>query len=177
MKLSERTVVYIVIGILILTTLGDIYTALRNPALFKIAETNPIYIVTGSPVPLLIINVIVVLWFLTSLKKSISIIKIFTFTLMAIYLSLGHGFGIWSNLTATEAYVEDPVAFVEDYTGTTEAERVSSYFLFVGIIMMMPIIVSFIAFYLTIFFYQNRKSKREKIMDEIYILSTKLVRG
>ena len=92
--INEKRLLYILIGILVITTVADIYSAMRLP-IFEIAESNPIYVLTGSTMPLIWLNIFVVIWYSRSLKNSISIPKIFIFCMMTLYLSIGHGFGIY----------------------------------------------------------------------------------
>ena len=66
---------FILIAILVITTAADMFSAMRLP-IFKIAEANPIYVLTGSTMPLIWLNIFVVIWYSRSLKNSISIPKI-----------------------------------------------------------------------------------------------------
>ncbi len=174
--ITEKNLVYLLIFVLVATTIVDIYTALRAP-IFEIAETNPIYVLTGSIVPLLLLNIIIIVWFSRSIKNSISIPKIFVFCMITIYLSAGHLFGAWSNITATEQYQEDPEGFVETVEEYDAEEKIQAYMFFVGVVMVLPIVISFIAFSIAMFFYRKRQSKREKIVNEICKLTRKLMSG
>ncbi len=174
--LTEKRLLYILIAILVITTAADMFSAMRLP-IFRIAESNPIYVLTGSTMPLIFLNIFVVIWYSRSLKNSISIPKIFIFCMMALYLSIGHGFGIYSNITAGEEYQKNPEGFIEDVQAITPKEKIQAYGLLVGIVMVMPIIISFVAFTIAMYFYGKRQPKRDKITHKIYKLSKKLESG
>ncbi len=170
---TERNLLYLLIFILIATTLVDMFTVFRLP-IFEIAESNPIYLLTGNVMPLVIINILVVIWLLRNLGKAISIPKIFVFVMLTLYLSVGHGFGIWSNLAAGERYEEDPEQFIETVQAITAKEKVQAYGLLVGFVMLLPIFISIIAFNISMYFYGQRQPLRERIMQEIYELVSRL---
>ncbi len=174
--INEKKLLYILIGILVITTVADIFSAMRLP-IFEIAESNPIYVLTGSTMPLIWLNIFVVIWYSRSLKNSISIPKIFIFCMMTLYLSIGHGFGIYSNITAGEEYQKNPEGFIEDVQAITPQEKIQAYGFLVGIVMVMPIIISFIAFTIAMYFYGKRQPKRDKITQDIYKLAKKLNMG
>lgn len=174
--LTEKRLLYGLIAILVVTTIADIYSAMRLP-IFEIAESNPIYVLTGSTLPLIWLNIFVVVWYSRSLKNSISIPKIFIFCMLTLYLSVGHGFGIYSNITAGEEYQKNPEGFIADVKAITPAEKMQAYGLLVGIVMVMPIIISFIAFSVAMYFYGKRQPKRDKIMRDIYKLAKRLKIG
>ena len=174
--ITEKNLVYLLIFILVATTLIDLYTALTS-SIFSMAESNPIYVLTGSILPLLLINIVTIVWFGRNIKNSISIPKIFVFCMITIYLSAGHLFGAWSNITATEQYQENPEEFVE-MVGEYDAEaKIRSYMIFVGAVMVLPIVISFIAFSIAMYFYRKRQPKRDKIVDKICKLTRKLMSG
>jgi len=173
---TEKQVLYILIAVILITTVADMYTAFSSP-IFEIGETNPIYVLTNSIFPLLAMTVGVTMWIIININKRISLIKIFLFSMLAIYLSLGHGFGVWSNITATESYYQNPTKFIESIEGVTVKEKVTAYSWLVGLVMLMPLIVSTIAFQVALFFYNKRKPKREKIIDDIVKSAGKLYRG
>ena len=174
--ITEKNLVYLLIFVLVATTIVDIYTALRSP-IFEIAEVNPIYILTGSVMPLLLLNLIIVIWFSRNIKNSISIPKIFVFCLITIYLSAGHLFGAWSNITVTKEYQENPEEFVEAVKEYDAKEKINAYMIFVGAVMVLPIVISFIAFSIAMYFYKKRQPKREKIVNQICKLTRKLMGG
>ena len=175
-ELSEKQVLYALIFILIASTVIDIYTALSSPV-FLIAETNPIYLLTNSVIPLLVTAVLVTAWIIVNLNNRISLIKIFVFSMISLYLSVGHGFGAWSNIYATDQYEQDKEGFIESVKDIDVRTKITSYSMFVGVVMFMPILISIAAFYITMFFYNKRKSKREKVIDDILKSAWKLVRG
>ena len=110
--LNEKNLLWLLIIILVITTVIDVYTAINSPA-FEIAELNPIYVLTGSLAPVMILSVVVTILILRTLRTSISISKIFSFTMLTIYLSIGHGYGAASNIYAGKLYVENPTEFIE----------------------------------------------------------------
>ncbi len=61
--------------------------------------------------------------------------------------------------------------YTEDYD---QKEKLISYSIVVGLVILLPYFLSFTAFAITMFFYNKRKLKREKIMDNIYKLFNKL---
>lgn len=173
--LTERNLLIVLAGILILTTIIDIYTAFSSP-IFEEAELNPLYVLTGSKIPPLILTVILTTWIIRNLKTSISLYKIFTFSLLAIYLIAGHIFGIYSNTVSTQQYLENPeevTEYLKQNNESTEQKLINS-FMALGLIMFIPFMFSSLAFFITVYFFNKRKGKRSKIMDEIYNLSNKL---
>ncbi len=172
-KLTEKNLLYFFIFVLVATTLGDLFTAIRLP-IFEIAETNPLYLITGNVFPLVFLNILSIIWISRNLKNSISISKIFIVSMLVVYLSIAHGVGMWSNITAGQQYQQDPQGFVQDVQAISPREKATAYGLVIGVIMIMPIIISFIAFQIALFFYTKRLPKREKIMLEIYELSKRM---
>ncbi len=176
--ITERNLLYILIGLLLITTAIDMWTAFTSP-IFEIAEMNPIYMLTGTKAPLVVLTIIITLWIIKNISKSISIFKIFLFTLMTIYLTVGHSVGAYSNILATQQYEEtiDPIEkeeLIQDYREYDTKDKFMGYFILVGIVMLLPILLSMIAFYTTMYFYNKRKPQRDIIIDEIYKLSSKL---
>ncbi len=174
--ITEKNVMLLFIGMIVITTIADIYSALTSPVFF-IAETNPIYILTGSVVPLLVINALVVVWITINLRKSISITKIFVICMITVYLTLGHGFGVWSNISATNDYEEHPDKYIQMVQEYDTNDKIMSYLLLVGIVMIMPIVVSMIAFIVAMYFYEKRQGKRNRIITKIWKLSRELKNG
>lgn len=103
--------------------------------------------------------------------------KIFLFCMLTFYLSVGHVVGAWSNITATAQYEEDTAKFVEYIEKVTVKQKLTAYVYIVGLAMILPILISSIAFSVAMFFYNKRKSKREKIMDDIANSAWELYRG
>ena len=172
---TEKNLLWLLIGILIITTAIDAFTAFRLP-IFEIAEINPIYLLTGNVMPLIIINIFVVFWMARNLKNGISIGKIFFFVILTLYLSVGHGFGIWSNLSAGEEYEQDPEGFIEYAQAITPKERAQAYGILVGIVMVLPIVISIIAFNIAMFFFGKRQPIRDRIIQEMLELAERLRR-
>lgn len=179
MKLSqmftERIVFYILVVILIITTLVDMYTAFTSP-IFEIAETNPLYLLIGSIAPLIIISFIAIIFLLYHLNKGISLFKIYLFSLIIVYLSFGHLVGAYSNILATNKYNEDPETvekYLEEEAATTK-QKIISYNILIGVFIVLPIILSSVAFYITTFLYHKKKPERDKIIYEIKKLADKI---
>ena len=168
--LTEKRLLYLLIIILISSTLIDMYTALSTPA-FEIAEVNPIYVLTGSVTPLVILSVIIVYFISRTLVRSISIVKIFMYVMFTIYLSIGHGVGIASNVYADKEYNEDPEKFIEEAAKVKPTEKIGLYSGLIFFVMLLPIIISVVAFHIAMYFYGKRLPKREKIMMKIYGLA------
>ena len=173
---TEKQVLYILIGMLLVTTVVDMYTAFSSPV-FDIAETNPIYVLTQSVVPLLVMTVAVSIWIIVNMNNRISLMKIFLFSMLTFYLSVGHVVGAWSNITATAQYEEDTAKFIEYIEEVTVKQKLTAYVYIVGLAMILPIVISSIAFRVALFFYDKRKSKREKIVDDIAKSAWELYRG
>ena len=174
--ITEKNLLWLFIGVLVITTLADIISALTSPV-FSIAESNPIYVLTGSVMPLLIINVLVIIVIAKNLNRCVSITKIFVFCMFTVYLSLGHGFGVWSNIAATNDYEEHPQKYIERIEQYDVQDKISAYMVLVGFVMLLPIIVSLIAFSTAMYFYEKRQSKRNRIVTKICKLTKKLMGG
>jgi len=171
--ITERNLLFLLIGLLLITSVLDIYTAFTSP-IFELAETNPIYVITGSKVPLLILTVLITIWIIKSLSKSISIIKIFLFTIATTYLIIGHSVGMYSNIAATNEYEINQTAVIERVNQYDTKAKFKSYSLVIGIAMLLPMLVSVLAFMIAMVFYNKRKPERERVIDDIYKLSIKL---
>jgi len=171
--MNEQKLLWTLMGALILSTLADMYTALSSP-IFKIAEINPIYILTGSVIPLIALNFIVLYWFWTKLSKSLSLYAIYFFTLLTVVLVVLHGFGVYSNLTALEQYESNPEVYVEAIGQLSQEAKITTYFLYVGTLFLLLLGIPMIVFYSTMHFYHQRKPERDKIVDEIYEQAMKL---
>ena len=170
--ITEKNVFYLLIFILILTTITDLYTALTTD-IFYIAETNPIFL-HFNLYSLLLLTILITVYIIYQLKKAISLTSIFIISLVTIYLSIGHIGGAYSNIITNNKYLENPEKQIKYYKSVTKEEKVNNYLFFVGLIMVLPIILSFFAFIITNYFHNQRKPEREKIMDEIENLIFKL---
>ena len=171
--ITEKNILYLLIGILLLSTFLDIYTAFTSP-IFEIGETNPIYVLTGSKGPLLLLTVVFTIWIIRSLQTSISLFKLFLFSLVLIYMTFGHFVGVYGNTITTNDYKENPEevkAALENYDAQ---DKFVSYSMVIGMFLLLPYTLSFIAFYITMYFHNQRKPERERITDEIYKLSKRL---
>ncbi len=171
--ITERNLLLLLVSLLLIASLIDIYTAFTSP-IFEIAEMNPIYVLTGSKGPLIIVSILVTVWIIKSIYSSISIFKIFLFTLMTIYLIFAHSVGIYMNNLATEQYYENPEEVIKQTSEYKPKDKFINYSILMGLVMMIPVIFSMIAFHVTMVFYNSRKPKREKIIDDVYKLTHKL---
>jgi len=171
--ITENKLLWGLIVLLLLSTLLDIYTAYSSP-IFELAETNPIYVITGSKAPLLIANVVVLIWIARNLTRSVSIFKIFVFSLAAIYLSTGHLVGAYANITSTNEYNENPEKVMAQIEQYSVKDKFTAYTWIVGLAILLPILLSITAFSIAMFFFNKRKSQREKVIDEIYKLTFRL---
>ena len=160
---------WFLIGILLLSTFLDIYTAFTNPV-FELAETNPIYVLTGSKLPLLAITIVFTIWVMKNAWKSISIPKLFTFVSVMVYMIFAHGVGVYANWNTEQAYNENPEAMLEAIENYNTGEKIQTYSMIVGFLVMIPFILGFLSFWITMFFYDKRKPKRDKITDKIFKL-------
>jgi len=165
--MNENTLLWILIGAMIISTIADMYTALSSP-IFYIAETNPIYLLTGSTLPLIAMSIFVIYFFYTKLSKSISLYMIYFFTLLSVVLVALHGFGAWSNISAYEQYESNPELYVESVSEISTGTKLTYYVTFVGILFSLLLGMPLIAFWVTMKFFHQRKPKRDKIVDEIY---------
>jgi hypothetical protein len=172
--ITERNLVYLLISILVITTLIDIFTAVSSP-IFEIGETNPIYLLFGKNVFFLIlVSTIATIWIIKKLNKSLSVTHIFIFTLITIYLSTGHLVGAYSNISATQAYEENPEKTTKLINSITPKEKIVYYQIIVLTFMIYPYVTAMAAFSITLYFFNKRKPEREKIVDNICKLTVKL---
>ncbi len=178
-KVTEKRVLYVLVGLLLLATFLDIYTALTSP-IFEIAEMNPIYVLTGSKAPLLVLTFVMLWWYISVLKNSISIQKLYVITLATILLIFGHGIGVYGNTVSTNQYLEsedNPVEraeLVEEYRNYDMGDKINNYLIIVGVFLLIPFVISITAFYVAMYFYDQRKPQRDKIMNDICKLTDKL---
>lgn len=166
---------WFLIGVLLIATFLDIYTAFTSP-IFEEAETNPIYVLTGSKAPLLLVTLFFTVWVIKNIRSSISLPKLFLFTSVIIYMTFGHLVGMYSNFSTTQIYYENPEVVMEAIENYDTAEQIGTYSLVVGLLVMIPFMLAFGSFWITMFFYDKRKPKREKITDDIYKLASRLKR-
>lgn len=160
---------WFLIAVLLLSTFLDIYTAFTNPV-FELAETNPIYVLTGSKLPLLAVTFLFTAWVIKNIRGSISIPRLFTFVSVTIYMIFAHGVGVYANWNTEQAYNENPQQVLEAIEDYNVKERIGTYSLIVGFLVLAPFILGFTSFWITMFFYDKRKPKRDKITDKIFKL-------
>ena len=171
---TEKNVLYLIIFILIATTLFDIITALKNP-IFRYGETNPIYLLTGfNTFIMTFITILITGLFCYLLKNSITLKTIFLITLATFYLIFGHIYGGISNINGEKEYNENPEKAINYYKSITTEEKYTHYFTTIFSIMFLPFFISYLAFSITLYFHNQRKPEREKIIDKISDLSLQL---
>ena len=171
--ITEIRVMWTIAISLIASTLIDMYTAFTSP-IFFIAETNPLFLLFGSRGPLVLISIFATIWIFYTIKKSISLFRLYAFCLIFVYLTFGHLLGAYTNIVATQKYEQNATAVVELYEQTTTAEKIKNYNLLVGLFMLLPMILSLIAFFITSWIYYKRLPEREKAMLEIKKLTDKI---
>lgn len=172
--ITEKNLLYLLIFILLTTTFIDIFTALKNP-IFRLGESNPIYLITGKNALFFTVLVLIITFYMIlRLKKSISLPAIFIFTLVTIYASIGHIGGAISNIRGEKMYNENPEEIIKYYQSVSNEEKYTSYFTFVFIYMILPVLASFLAFITALYFHRQRQPEREKIIDKIQKLTFKL---
>ncbi|KKM19354.1 hypothetical protein LCGC14_1656540 [marine sediment metagenome] len=171
--ITETRVMWAIAITLIATTIIDMYTAFTSPVFF-IAETNPIFLLFGSRGPLVLITIFATIWIITTINKSISLFRLYVFSLIFIYLSFGHLLGAYSNIVATQKYEQNATQVLELYEETTTKEKIKSYNLIVGIFMLLPVGLSVLAFFITNWLYHRRKPERDKLTIEIKKLADKI---
>ncbi len=172
-KITEKKILWTLIVLLFVTTIADLWTAFGSPV-FKISESNPLFLLEGGIVTLLILTTLITVFLIRTLFKSISLTKLFIVFMFTIYLCAGHILGATTNIRATQNYYEAPEEYVESMKQLTTDDKMQSYFWLVGLFMLLPIILSSIAFALAHKIYELRKSKREQIVDKIFELGHQL---
>jgi len=172
MKLiTENRIVYFLMAVLIITTVVDLVTALRMP-LFESGETNPLYNIGGLKL-LLGFTVFYLVFIGWKVRGNVSFPSIFYIVTVLIYLSAGHLMGAGFNLTATQQYNDDPVIFTEAIEKMDSEDKSSFYFGVVGLFIMIPMIITFMCFFVTWKIYLLRKPKRELLYRKAHELIKK----
>jgi len=163
---TETNIFYILISSLILTSLADIITALSSP-IFKIAESNVLIVLLGTETPLLLLSIGVVIWIWHGLKKRVSLPTLYIFSMLAVYLSFGHIIGAMSNIWATSSYNENPEEVAKAYQNMNPNDKISNYFIVMGLFVTLPVVLSFLAFYAAYTIFCNREGERQAIILKI----------
>ena len=176
MEWTEKKIVYSMMVGVILTTILDLGTALSSP-IFKLAEANPIYLLTGGSSLLLFITIGFTVWILYKLKSAISLDMIFLTTLLSLYLMFGHTIGALSNVSSTVEYHKNPEETIKQLEGYTVKEKLTVYSLVVVAFLMLPALFAFGAYYFTKKLWFQREGKREAIAWQIKKLAKKLTDG
>ncbi len=170
---TEKTWLWILGGIVIISTLIDMYTAFTSPA-FELGESNPLFVIFGNTFLLIILNIFIMIFLIWMVRNGITLTAIFLFTMLLLYLSAGHFLGAYSNVMATESYNEDPEAFTERMMDVSPKDKIVNYSIVVGIFMVLPVVISTFAFIMSLYFFNKRKPKREKIYGKIRKLIEKV---
>jgi len=170
---KEKILLWSLFGLLILSTIADMYTALSS-GIIEIAEVNPVYLVTGNIWVLIIINVIIVWYIIHELSIRVSLARIYALVLILVFVTVGHLFGTYSNIKAVAAQNADPVGFEEARQEIRAASKAYVYFRAISVIMLMPMMLSFLVFVITHKIYQWRRPERERMIHEIKVLSKNL---
>ena len=161
---TERNILIILGVSLLLTTILDIYTAVTSP-IFKIGESNPIYLTYGL-IPLTILNFIVLAVLLFGVQKSLKLSVIFCFVLGSIFLCYGHVIGSQSNIAATKIYEKNPELVTKYLQTMTKEDKMTGYKSLVFDRLLYPYLIVIIAFAFTMMIFEQRKPKREKFIQE-----------
>lgn len=188
------------IVLLLLTTFIDLYTAMRSP-IFHIAEANPLKLYLNNTLVFVTIIMMITLGAIYFLKSYLSLHKIFIVSTFVVYAIGGHLFGAYSNITADNQFranyaYEDNVypqdsrqfkavesknnlvvnEFKKDYEKYYPDKKavVTNYFSIIGLLVMVPLILNYISFYVAFSFYNSRRGKRDLIVNDIYKKARKL---
>jgi len=174
--IKEKYIVYGMIGLLLLTTIFDFYTAFTSP-IFSLGETNPLVLLFGNAIILTIVAIGLTSYIIWKLKTQISLMGIYIFVLATIYLSLGHVVGGVTNMISTNEYYDNPQQVVQELREVTVSDKALIYAGVVFVFLILPVIVSIFAFSITRSLYIQRGDKRLKVIDNIQQLAKKLLEG
>lgn len=172
---TERNIYITLAIILLLTTVIDIVTAVSSPV-FEIAEINPIYVLTRSVLVMLSFSLLIVGFFIIRSLTRISMLGIFTYMMLFVYISAAHLFGAYSNVTSHQDFQADPEGYTEQVQAISSNDKINAYMLVIGLLFMMPMFLSGIAAYLTQRIYNFRQPKRERLVELSYNLLHKYMR-
>ncbi len=173
--IKEKHIVWGLAILLLLTTVFDVYTALISPV-FSIGEANPIFLLFGNAFILLIITVAFTVYVVWKLKKCISLHGIFLFILIALYLSLAHILGGWTNVNAANSYYENPEETVAKLQSATVADKTLFYFGAIFVFTILPIAFALFAFSMTSSLYAQRKERRLLVVNDMRKLSKDMIK-
>lgn len=187
--------------VLVLSTLVDLLSAVGTP-IFKLVESNPLWLLTNSKWPLYVGNVLV-LWYLFKMyRRALNVYSIYIVLLAGSFLSVGHLVGAYTNIEAYDGFVEqygyieeipvnsgaETVAFIEqqnelaldayeeEQERVTPIQKLKSYLSVLGVFMLLPLFISYFVFIATMRVYNERQPEREKIINQILIETEKLKR-
>ena len=171
--MSGKSWLIFLISLLVLSTIIDFGTAISNP-MFKEAEINPIYVYTNSIFMTLLTVIMVTTYIVWNLLKKVSGLGIYFFVLLTLYLVLGHFLGAYTNIKSAQTYYGDPENTIQKLSNMDEAAKINSYASLVGILMMIPLIISLFGYYLSQKLFEDKLGEREKIIGEVSRLIQKL---
>lgn len=161
------------IGIFVVTTIIDLYTAFKNPA-FRIGEINPLFLVTELSGLLILVNIFAVVIFAYLLHNYIGYRKAFLFTAVVLYASMAHLYGAYSNIVSTNEYLSDPEGYTKMVEGMTKSSKLSQYFSIIILLMFIPIFISYLAFDLALRLADGRLNRRQKAIKKMKELLEKI---
>ena len=170
---KEKILLWSLLGVLIISSLLDMYTAISSGAL-HLAEINPIYLMTGNIWVLVAVNVLFIIYFIYEMRKKISLAKIYAFVIVILFLSFGHCFGAYTNIKTKAVYEQNPEIVKQYAEQVTKQEQSGTYFKLVMVIVLLPAMLSIAAFIISYKIFQWRKPKRDRIIEKIQILAREL---
>jgi hypothetical protein len=169
--LTEKNIIIFLGILLFVTSMIDLYTAYTSP-IFEEAETNPIYVTYGIlPLTLITFLWMYIIW--QGLKRSIRMTWIFAFVMACLFLIYGHILGAESNINATAQYMENPQKVLDIIHTRTAEQKIESYKTFVFDKLLIPYLIDVIGFMIFYYLFYQRKSKREKNIEEGIMLLMK----
>jgi hypothetical protein len=172
MWLTDKKLIYILIAVLGITTMLDLWTAYSSP-IFKLAETNPLFINFGVFV-LTALNFIWMVVIIIGLKKSLKLLTLFSFVMAALFLSYGHLSGMFANIEATNKYYDNPQKVLTQIKTLTAPQKTAAYNSFVIDKIVIPYGICILGFSIIFYLYHKRKPIREKYVDEAIKLLNKV---
>lgn len=171
--MKDRTLFWLLIGLLVVTTVFDFYTAITSDV-FEIAEANPIYLATGNIYILFLVTAFVTGFIFMNLKNRLRLRTIFIFVILTLYLCMGHLVGSYSNIRANKMYHEDPGGVTKQIEKDSKNDKLISYMRTVGIVILFPYFMSILAFFITERIYLARRTEHDRIVNQICKLTDKL---
>ena len=161
---TEKGIIIFLGVLLFVTSMIDMLTAFTSP-IFKLAETNPIYVTYGV-IPLTILTFVWMYVIIKGLQKSVKMIWIFAFVMACLFLSYGHILGAQSNVKATAQYRENPELVMEKIAQLTPEIKVNSYTTFMFDRILYPYMIDVLGFFIFYYLFYQRKSERDRRISE-----------